>query len=192
MSSPWEITANLFNALSIILAGRNSVQTWWTGIVGSVLFVWVFFRAQLYADVTLQVLFIVASIVGWRQWRASRTRPELPIRRTRPAPAAALTLAGVAVTAGYGALPHRFTNAYAPFADSVVLAFSVLGQFLLMGRRIENWWCWLLVSTVAVPLYYSRGLFVTAVLYAVFWVNAIVSLRHWQRTLVTQTEGEHA
>ena len=186
MSSPEEIAANVFNALSIILAGRNNVQTWWTGIVGGVLFVWVFYAAQLYADVTLQVFFIVTSVVGWVQWRGSRGRPELPIRCTRPATAVMLTLTGVAVTAGYGALLHGFTNAYAPFADSVVLAFSVLGQFLLMGRRIENWWCWLLVNTVAVPLYYSRGLVVTSALYAVFWVNVIVSLWHWRRVLAAQ------
>ena len=192
MSTPEEIAANVFNAASIILAGRNSVQTWWTGIVGSLLFVWVFYSAQLYADVTLQVFFIVTSIVGWVQWRGSRDRPELPIQRTRPATALVLTLAGVVVTAGYGALLHRFTNAYAPFADSVVLAFSVLGQFLLMGRRIENWWCWLLVNTVAVPLYYSRELYVTAALYAVFWVNVIVSLWHWQRVLAAQAETKTA
>lgn len=192
MSSAWEIAANVFNALSIILAGRNSVQTWWTGIVGGVLFVWVFYRAQLYADVTLQVFFIVTSVAGWAQWHGSRDRPELPIRRTRPATIAVLTLIGIAVTAGYGALLHRFTNAYAPFADSVVLAFSVLGQFLLMGRRIENWWCWLLVNTVAVPLYYSRGLCVTSALYAVFWVNVIVSLWHWRRVLAAQAAAKDA
>ena len=191
MSSAWEIAANVFNALSIILAGRNSVQTWWTGIVGCVLFVWVFFSTQLYADVTLQIFFIVTGVVGWVQWRGSRGQPELPIQRTRPVTAAMLTVGGIAVTAGYGALLHRFTNAYAPFADSVVLAFSVIGQFLLMGRRIENWWCWLLVNTVAVPLYYSRGLYVTSILYAVFWVNVVVSLWHWRRVLATQI-GEKA
>ena len=82
---------------------------------------------------------------------------------------------------GYGSLLHRFTDAYAPFLDSLVLAFSVLGQFLLMGRRYESWWCWLLVNTIAVPLYLSRGLHVTAVLYAAFWVNAVVALARWRR-----------
>jgi nicotinamide mononucleotide transporter len=74
-----------------------------------------------------------------------------------------------------------FTDAYAPFLDSIVLAFSVLGQLLMMERRVENWWAWLLVNTIAVPLYASRGLLVTSVLYAAFWVNAVVSLRRWQR-----------
>ena len=90
-------------------------------------------------------------------------------------------VAGVVVTGAYGWLLNRFTDAYAPFVDSLVLAFSVLGQVLLMERRVESWWCWLLVNTVAVPLYASRELYLTAVLYAGFWANAIVSLRHWRR-----------
>ena len=190
MTSPVEIAGNFFNALSIIVAGRNNVHTWWTGIVGGVLFAWMFYTAQLYADVTLQIFFIVTSILGWMQWRGMAERVERSIQRTRLGAAIALFLAGCAVTAGYGALLHRFTNAYAPFVDSVVLAFSVLGQFLLMDRRIENWWCWLLVNTVSVPLYYSRGLYVTAALYAVFWVNVFVSLRHWRRVLAAREAAE--
>jgi nicotinamide mononucleotide transporter len=62
-----------------------------------------------------------------------------------------------------------------------VLAFSVLGQLLLIERRVENWWCWLLVNTIAVPLYTMRGLYLTAVLYGAFWVNAVVSLVRWNR-----------
>jgi len=98
---------------------------------------------------------------------------------------AGLFAVGALVAAGYGWLLHRFTDAYAPFLDSVVLAFSVLGQFLLMGRRYESWWCWLLVNTIAVPLYLSRGLQVTAVLYAAFWINAVVALVRWRRFLKT-------
>ena len=183
----WEIAANVFNTLSIVLAGRNSVHTWWTGIVGCALFLWVFYGAQLYADVTLQVFFIVTSVVGWVHWERGKAdgvrAVELPVRRTRPGTAALLALAGVGVTAGYGFLLRRYTNAYAPFVDSVVLAFSVLGQFLLVDRRIENWWCWLLVNAVCAPLYAWRGLYVTAGLYAVYFVNAIVSWRHWRRLL---------
>ena len=183
MSRGWEIAANALNALSILLAGCNSVHTWWTGIAGCILFGAVFFTARLYADVTLQVFFVVTSVVGWWNWVNGVRGEQLPVRRTRPLVVIGLLTVAAVVAGGYGWLLHRFTDAYAPFLDSVVLSFSVLGQFLLMGRRYESWWCWLLVNTIAVPLYVSRGLYVTAVLYAAFWINAIVALVRWRRFL---------
>jgi nicotinamide mononucleotide transporter len=179
----WEIAANVFNAGSILLACVNSVHTWWVGIVGCLLFGWVFFSTQLYADVTLQVFFVATSIIGWRSWRRGNAGAELPVRRTRPRVLLGMGVAGALGTLVYGWLLHRFTNAYAPFMDSVVLAFSILGQLLLMRRHYESWWCWLLVNTVAVPLYLSRGLTLTAILYAAFWVNAVVALIRWRRLI---------
>jgi nicotinamide mononucleotide transporter len=178
--NPLEIAANIFNAAAILLAGRNSVHTWWTSIVGCALFAAVFYASRLYADVTLQGFFVAASVVGWWRWVRGESGAELPVRHSAPGFLTAAALSGVAVAAGYGWLLHRFTDAYAPFLDSIILAFSVLGQLLLIWRRVENWWCWLLVNTIAVPLYAARGLYVTAVLYAGFWVNAIVALRKWQ------------
>jgi nicotinamide mononucleotide transporter len=64
MASGLEIGANAVNALSIVLAARNSVHTWWTGIVGCALFGAVFFLSRLYADTLLQVFFIGTSAVG--------------------------------------------------------------------------------------------------------------------------------
>jgi nicotinamide mononucleotide transporter len=176
-----EIAANAFNAASIFLAGRNSIHMWWTTIVGCVLFAYVFFVAKLYADVTLQVFFITTAVVGWWRWLHGYHGTQLPVRHSSPPLVAASTAAAALVAVGYGWLLQRFTDAYAPFLDSVILAFSVLGQLLLIDRRVESWWCWLLVNTIAVPLYASRGLHVTAVLYVAFWVNAIVSLVHWRR-----------
>ena len=176
-----EIAANLFNAAAIILAGLNSVHTWWTSIVGCTLFGYVFYESRLYADVTLQGFFVVASVVGWWRWLRGEQGAELPVRHSESGFLAVATAAGIVVAAGYGWLLLRFTDAYAPFLDSIILAFSVLGQLLLIWRRVENWWCWLLVNTIAVPLYGARGLYVTAVLYAGFWINAVVSLRKWRR-----------
>lgn len=176
-----ELAANVFNAASIFLAGRNSLHMWWTTIVGCVLFAYVFFTSKLYADVTLQMFFIGTGVFGWWGWLHGRDGDELPVRHTHPSLVAGAAVGGALVTLGYGWLLHRFTDAYAPFVDSTVLAFSVLGQLLLIGRRVENWWCWILVNTIAVPLYASRGLYLTAVLYAAFWINAVVSLRRWRR-----------
>ena len=182
MIAPVELGANGFNTLSILLAGRNSVHTWWTGIIGGLLFGYVFYEAKLYADVTLQAFFLITSVDGWRRWRGAPAH-ELPVTRTKPSTLGQLAVAGVLVVVLYGVLLHRFTDAYAPFVDSAILAFSVLGQFLLMQRRVETWWCWLLVNSLAVPLYWQRGLHLTSLLYAAYWFNALVSLRHWRSDL---------
>ena len=179
--NPAEIAANIFVAAAIFLAGRNNVHTWWTGIIGCSLFAVVFYESRLYADVTLQIFFILTSILGWWKWMRGNAGAELPVRFSRPFSLLAWAAVAALAAMGYSGLLHRFTDAYAPFLDSIVLTFSVLGQLLMMERRVENWWCWLLVNTIAVPLYASRGLRLTAVLYAAFWVNAIVSLVKWRQ-----------
>lgn len=174
-----EGVANALATASILLAGRNSVHTWWTGIAGCSLFALLFWETRLYADVLLQVFFVGASVVGWWYWSRHGERAELPIARTAPRTLAWFVAGAAVATLVYGSLLHRFTDAYAPFADSTVLALSVLAQLLLMRRRIETWPIWLLVNSVAVPLYASRGLMLTAVLYSAYWINAWVAWRHW-------------
>lgn len=182
-----EIAANGLNTASILLAARNRVHTWWLGILGCALFGYVFFEARLYADVTLQVFFVATSLAGWWNWQRGSGGKELPVRKTRWPELAAWSALAVAGAVAYGLLLLHFTNAASPLWDSIVLTFSVLGQFLLMGRRVENWWSWLLVNTVAVPLYFSRGLYLTAALYAVYWINAWFGLVRWHRELPVTT-----
>jgi len=183
--SSLELLANAVTTASIFLAGRNSIHTWWSGIVGCTLFSIVFFEAKLYADVVLQVFFVATSVTGWWQWLHGQRGASLAISRAPVRLVVVATLVGVVAAIGYGEMLHRFTDAYAPMADSIVLVFSVIAQVLLMQRRIDNWPFWLLVNTIAVPLYASRGLQVTAALYAAYWVNAAVSWRHWRRLAST-------
>lgn len=179
--SAMELAANLVTAASILLAGRNSVHTWWLGIVGCSLFAFVFFESRLYADTLLQAFFVTTSIVGWWQWLHGRHGEALPVTDLAPRKLAWQLVVGTVGALAYGLLLHRFTNAYAPFLDSTVLAFSIVAQLLMMRRHVQNWPFWLLVNSIAVPLYASRGLHLTAVLYAVYWINALVSWRHWRR-----------
>ena len=178
-----EIAANAVTTLSIWLAARNSRHTWTTGVVGCVLFGVQFFRTQLYADATLQVFFLVTSVLGWWQWLhagASVVRAERPVTRASAQTLAWMALAAAAVTIGYGALLHRFTDAFMPYVDAAVLALSVVAQCLLMRRQIENWAFWIAVNTLSVPLFASRGLTLTAVLYGAYWFNAWYGLWRWR------------
>jgi len=192
MIGPLELTANAFATAAILLAGRNSIHTWWTGIAGCLLFTLIFYQTRLYADAVLQVFFVLSSIAGWRLWLRGDHGRALVV-----APADARSLAwivplGLACAAAYGALLHYWTDAYAPFADSMVLVFSVVAQLLLMRRRIENWPFWLLVNTIAAPLYASRELYLTAFLYGVYWINALVAWKRWQRLAREQASAPGA
>lgn len=181
MSSALELAANAVMAVSIVLAGRNNIHSWWLGVLGCALFAMLFYSVQLYADVALQLFFIVTCCIGWRQW--ARGGGVLPITSVRPRLLVWMALAGAAASAGYGLLLVRYTDAYAPFIDSAVLMFSVIAQLLLMQRRIETWPVWLLVNAVSVPLYASRGLALTALLYAGYLLNALASWWYWRRRM---------
>lgn len=181
--SPLELSSNIVIATSILLAARNSVHTWWTGIIGCALFAILFWRHQLYAEVVLQGFFIATSGYGWWHWLHGKGGSELPVQRASRMLLAGLGASAVLVAAGYGFLLQRFTDAYAPFADATVLMFSVLAQLLLMKRRLETWAFWLVVNTIAVPLFATRGLHLTAGLYAAYWFNAWYGAWRWRREL---------
>ena len=181
MTGTTELLANGVTTASILLAGRNSVHTWWTGIIGCLLFAVLFYESRLYADVALQFFFLATSLLGWWQGLRGARGRALPVTRGGAALFGWAAVCGGLATGIYGALLYRYTDAYAPFWDSAILVFSVIAQIYLMQRRIETWLLWLLVNTIAVPLYASRELQLTAILYAAYWVNAVVSWRWWRR-----------
>lgn len=185
--SALEIFANVITATAIFLAGRNSVHTWWVGIIGCILFGFLFFGAKLYADVTLQGFFVVTGLIGWYQWTGGRAKQVLPITRTKSSTLLLCIMIGIVVGAAYATLLYKFTDAYSPGWDTALLVGSVIGQVLMMNRKIENWGFWLLVNTIAVPLFLSRGLYLTSVLYAAYWLHAIYAYRKWSSEMAVQS-----
>jgi nicotinamide mononucleotide transporter len=102
------------------------------------------------------------------------------VTRARPRTFTLLVLVALALTGLYGWLLHAWTDASLPYIDSTVLMLSILAQFLLIKRKLENWAVWIAVNTVAAPLYAYKGLYLTAFLYAVFLVNAVYGWRAWR------------
>ena len=177
-----EIAANVTLLTSVFLAARNRPSSWVLGVVACALFGVFFFQIKLYADVTLQVFFIVTNVIGWLNWqRGGEGHGVLPITPVRPLWHLVLYFPLAAGAAwGYSEVLRQFTDAHYPLFDSVILTFSIVAQFLLMKRKIETWVFWLIVNTVAVPLYAVKGAYVTAAVYALFWLNAFYGYWTWR------------
>ena len=180
-----EIAANATLVTAVFLAARNNIINWVVGIFACALFGLFFFQIKLYADVTLQFFFIATNIIGWLNWqKGGAQRTVLPVTRVQPLWHLALYFPLAAGTAwAYSELLRHYTDASYPLIDSGVLTFSIVAQLLLMNRKLETWVFWLIVNTLAVPLYFVKGAYVTSFVYTIFWFNAFYGFWVWRREM---------
>ena len=90
-------------------------------------------------------------------------------------------LAGLVLWALTGSVLLNFTDTDVPWWDAFPTAFSLVGQYLLAHKRVENWCAWLLVNVVAIGLFAWKELWLTTVLYIVFALLSVVGWRAWQQ-----------
>ena len=190
VTTPLEWSAMFFTTVCIFLAGRNNVHTWWTGLVGCVLYGILFYQYRLFADTTLQVFFVGTGIIGWLNWTRTRksglVTPEPDISKVGFSTLAKMFGVAIIVAAIYSTILSQFTVAYSPGIDSAILTLSVVAQLLLMRRRIETWAVWLIVNTMAVPLFFTRELYLTSAFYALFWLHAWYAWWQWNKIYQSQ------
>lgn len=168
--------------LSVFLAARNYVLTWPTGIIGCILYALMFFDVKLYADVTLQIFFIVTSVYGWILWRHRQSVPELSVSHISMKHLFMFYIpASLALAITYGAILHNFTDASLPFIDSLVLTLSITAQFLLMKRKLQSWHFWIAVDILSIGLFAYKDLDLTAFVYTLFLFNAFYGLYNWRK-----------
>ena len=77
-----------------------------------------------------------------------------------------------------------WTDSPAPWPDGSVLVLSLLATWAQARRRIESWVLWIVVDLISIPLYWSRSLPLTAILFAIFLVLCIAGLVSWSKRLV--------
>ncbi|MEL6616637.1 MAG: nicotinamide riboside transporter PnuC [Bacteroidota bacterium] len=185
--SPLEIAANVALVASVALARRNSVHTWWTGMVAVALFAVFFFGLKLYADVVLQVFFFGTCVYGWWAWLHGGTGgDELPIS-TLTSRQRLLALGAIAASVlFFGTVFSQFTDAALPYPDSFILGGSVVAQLLMMRRVRDHWPIWIAVDVVAVIVYGTKGAFLTAGVYAVLLLLCIQGIAEWRRLYAAQ------
>jgi len=178
-----EIVAFVLAVLMVWANMRVKPVAWPLAIVSSLLYALLFADSRLYGEAGLQFVFIGVALWGWWQWQRGHGRDGAPLRvrrmhvRSRWA-AAAATLAAWPLL---GLLLQRATDSDVPFLDALPTVGSITGQILLGRKLVENWPVWVAVNIVSVGLFAFKALWLTAILYGLFTILALVGWRAWRR-----------
>ena len=182
--SYYEIIGAAFGLLSVWLTVKENIWLWPTGLISVCFYIIVFFQAKLYANMGLQVVFIALQIYGWYEWlHGGKDRGRLKISRAGLKLDLLLALVAFIVTAAMGYLLDTQTDASLPYGDSAATALSLVAQWMLAKKLIENWIVWIAVDVITIGLCLYNNLFPTAALYVAFLVLAVMGLIEWRKTI---------
>ena len=150
-------------------------------IVNCAMFLVLFASARLWADAGLQIVFIALGVIGWWQWFRGRTevQEEGPIREADRRTLLICLLAVVMSTAVLTVV-LRETHDSSPFLDALTTSLSLVAQWLLNTRRVATWFFWIVADCIYIPLYVSKDLYLTAIVYVLFLVLCLDGLRRWR------------
>jgi nicotinamide mononucleotide transporter len=161
-----------FIGVALGITGKRITWPWWA--ISSVLYGILFIQWNLFASAALQIVFIIAAVIGWFGWEPSGARPGAISNRHRTFILIAIVLATLAL-----APVLKFMGAASTYVDAVLFFGSLAAQILMVYEKYENWPLWLIVDAGYTALYASQKLLFTSILYAAFTVLAGMGWSKW-------------
>ena len=179
-----EVVGFVTGAWCVWLLGRQNPWNWPVGLIQVVAYLFLFWEVGLYADSSLQVVYLVLGLYGWWNWLRRRPRGQaLRVRRTKwPEWLGLLTLGLLGFGAIFLVLGH-LTSSTVPAFDAGTTVLSLLATYGQTRKLLESWWLWIAADLIYIPLYAYKGLWLTSVLYLGFLVLCIVGWRRWSEDL---------
>ncbi|MES2945085.1 MAG: nicotinamide riboside transporter PnuC [Pseudomonadota bacterium] len=171
-----DILGFVTGVLCVWLTARVSIWNFPFGILSSAVLGLVFLQQRLFADASLQIVFIVLSVQGWVQWSGQQQgRLEAPLRPTSLREQLLLLAVAAAITLALWQVLLWLKGA-APPVDALITALSLCAQWQLNRRQISSWAWWIVVDVISIPLFWSRDLPLIAALFGIF---LLICLRGW-------------
>jgi len=178
-----EIVAFVLAIWMVVANIRVNPIGWPLACLSSLLYFALFWSSKLYGDASLQIVFAVVALWGWWQWLRG-TQADGSVLRVRELGARARWLLLILLAVlwpGIGLFLKHATDTDVPWWDAFPTAASLIGQWLLGRKYVENWPTWLVVNIVCVGLFAHKGLWLTTVLYAIFAAMSVAGWRAWKR-----------
>lgn len=179
-----EVSGAAAGIIYVFLEIRQTIWLWPVGIVTSAVYICIFFTGKLYADMSLQVYYLVISVLGWWWWtRNNKGRMAegiLQVTRLSRMTGIVLAIIFVLLYAVMWLILSGLTDSPVPGWDSLITSLSIVATWMLARKIYEHWLLWIVINTVASLLFLARGLYPTVVLYIVYLVMSFIGLKAWK------------
>ena len=181
-----EFIAFVFGILSVWFAKKENIWVYPTGLVATVISVYLLYIAGYIGDMIINAYFSVMSIYGWYMWGKGRTvEDNLPITRTsfnEKIIGAVLFVVTIFVVFGiYKYFDYEIK--YDNYVDMISSGIFFAGMWYMARKKIENWTLWIIGDIIVVPLYAYRGLGMLSLQYIIFTILAISAYLEWRKIL---------
>jgi nicotinamide mononucleotide transporter len=183
-SSCLELVAVVFGVVSVFLSVRENIWSWPTALVNVALFFALFYQSGLYSDMGLQAVYFGLSLYGWYQWLyGGKGHTALKVSRTPSRHWTVLGVIAVVTWASLGTLTSGLPGASLPYVDAATTTTSLVAQWMMTRKLVENWLLWVAVDVVYIGMFVFKGLYLTAANYAVYLALAAMGYVAWKRSL---------
>jgi nicotinamide mononucleotide transporter len=179
-----ELAGTLFGIAGVWLVVKKSILNFPVGIANVSLYALLFFQSKLYADSSLQMIYVLLLVYGWIQWKRKKADDFFKAETTSSSLWLRLSLIFICSTIIIGSLFKNYTDASLPYFDSMLTSASLIAQWMIAKRKIENWIVWIVADVLYVGMYIYKHLYFTSVLYFIFIILAIAGYKEWKKVLV--------
>ena len=186
-----ELLGTIVGLVYLWLEYKASIHLWIAGIIMPAIYIFVYYEAGLYADFGINIYFLIAAIYGWLSWKNHKTDEDTatrPITITPKRLYLALFITFSACFLGIAWILIAFTNSDVPWLDSFTTALSIVGMWMLAKKYLEQWLTWIVVDVVSAGLYVYKDLYLTAGLYALYTVIAVLGYYNWKKMMLNGEE----
>lgn len=180
-----EIVAVFFGIASVLYAKKENIWVFPTGIISTVLYVYICYQFTLYGDVVINLYYTLMSLYGWYVWNHKTSGQSIEITKSDPLDmlkALGIFISTAAFVVGVYLYYDRFDRV-TDYFDTFTSGIFFAGMWLMAHKKIEHWMFWILGNLISIPLYFVKGLGFSGLQFTIFLVLAIQGYIEWKKHL---------
>lgn len=180
-----EIIAVLSGIASVWFAKKESIWVYPTGIVSTVIYVYICYNYTLYGDLIINVYYTLMSIYGWYMWTRLIKGEHLEI--TKSSTKDIIKALGIFLsTAVFVVIVYLYFNRFdrvTDYFDTFTTGIFFAAMWMMANKKIEHWLLWIGGNIISIPLYFIKGLGFSGIQFSIFLVLAIFGYIEWKKHL---------